>query len=376
MVGRKGITLPKILFVGPYPPPVNGQSNAFKMAYDHYEFSKLLINQNFEKLSKFHKLFSTLHVFGLYIKSFFDFSIEVIYLSGSRSLLGAFKDVVLILIFKLRGIPIINHVHAANFDQFLNGLPFLVKQIYLYAFKKVDVFICLLEEMQLEYLKFSSTSKTYVVHNFYDPILDKVEVVIPKHNDVVIISYFSNLMFSKGIFILLDAFELIHNHYLNIELHIAGGFSDDEFMTRKEVQIKFEEYLKRNSRIKYFGSVYDNQKIGFLLNSDLFVLPTFYKSEAFPISILEAMRTDSCIITTQHHYLPNLISERNGQCVKCKSVIDVSNALLFYIDRPELLKAIQEYNINYATESFNVSFYLEKIDQIIEHVRLSNRSKL
>lgn len=376
MVGRKGITLPKILFVGPYPPPVNGQSNAFKMAYDHYEFSKLLINQNFEKLSKFHKLFSTLHVFGLYIKSFFDYSIDIIYLSGSRSLLGAFKDVVLILLFKTRGIPIINHIHAANFNQFIDGLPVLVKQIYLFAFRKMDIIICLLEEMQLEYSSNFPSSKVCVVHNFYDPILDKVEVVIPKHKDVVIITYFSNLMFSKGIFILLDAFELIHNHDLNIELHIAGGFSDDEFMTRKEVKIKFEEYLKKNTKIKYFGSVYDHQKIEFLLNSDIFVLPTFYKSEAFPISILEAMRTGSCIITTQHHYLPNLISERNGQCVKSKSVIDLSNAIRFYLNRTELLKSIQEYNIKYATKSFNVSFYLEKIDQIIENVRLSNRSKL
>ena len=368
--------MPKVLFVGPYPPPVHGQSNAFKMAFDQYKFSKYLISQNFEKFPKSYKLFSTFRVFGLYIKSFFDFSIDVIYLSGSRSFLGAFKDVVLISIFKLRGIPIINHIHAANYDQFLNSLPLLVKPFYLYAFKKVDVFICLLEEMQHEFLEFSSRSKTFVVHNFYDPIIDKVEVVIPKHNNVVIISYFSNLMFSKGIFILLDAFELIHKHDLNIELHIAGGFSDDEFMTRKEVQIKFEEYLKKNTKIKYFGSVYENQKIQFLLNSDIFVLPTFYKSEAFPISILEAMRTGSCIITTQHHYLPNLISERNGQCVKSKSVIDLSNAIHFYLDRPELLKAIQEYNIKYATESFNVSFYFEKIDQVIEHVRLSNRSKL
>ena len=59
--------------------------------------------------------------------------------------------------------------------------------------------------------------------------------------------------------------------------------------------------------IFYHGPLYGMQKKDFLKALDIFVLPSFYASEAMPISIIEAMRSGCVIIATEHHYLPFLV---------------------------------------------------------------------
>ena len=84
----------KALFVGPYPPPIDGHSFAFQTIYDNYTYPKYIINQNF-KNQKF-KLLSAITILFSYFKFFLRKDIDVLYLAGSRSVFGSLKDIILI----------------------------------------------------------------------------------------------------------------------------------------------------------------------------------------------------------------------------------------------------------------------------------------
>lgn len=355
-----------VLFVGPYPPPVHGQSYAFKMAFDNYPSKKILLSQNLESKGFLLKIVLTFFYILRYHYIFFTKKVSVVYLTCSRSLFGCFKDVVLIKLAHWKGVKLINHIHAANFDKFLNSLPFFIQKIYLDAFKKVPIYICLLPEMKKEFCDFESNSKIESVANFYDPELDSISDVKINDSGNIVISYFSNIVYSKGIFDLIDAFNLLCKKYKNIQLNIAGSFASDPFMDKNEVKELFYQAIKKSPNVKYFGAVYGEAKLNFLSNSQIFVLPSFYTSEAFPISIIEAMRAGNAIVVTDHHYLSNIIGNTHGKVVEIHNLIQLSQAIEYYIQNPDLLRSTQISNMKYAMENFKLRKYCERINLLID----------
>ncbi|MEO6190182.1 MAG: glycosyltransferase family 4 protein [Saprospiraceae bacterium] len=355
-----------VLFAGPYPPPVHGQSFAFKMAYDNYHDYKILISQNLEERNNLYKIWLTKICIYKYLVTFLTKNISVVYLTGSRSRLGAFKDIVLIILAKGHGAKVINHIHAAHFNKFLNSLPTLVSTLYCSAYRKVDVFVCLLHDMKKEYKEFELSSRIEVVENFYDPIMDSSKEHELHIEEPIVISYFSNLIFSKGIFDLIEAFEIANSKYPNIRLQIAGSYGEDSYMSAVQVKEKLSKCLLLNSNIKYVGSKYGKAKIDFLQRSQIFVLPSFYSSEAFPISILEAMRAGNAIILTDHHYLAKLITKEQGIVIPASNIEALVQALASLIDDKERLLDMRRNNRVYSSVNYSMYKYSNRLNSIIQ----------
>jgi len=353
-----------VLFVGPYPPPTDGQSFAFKTIFDNYNFPKYLINQNLGQ--KRFKWLSAILILIMYCKFFFKKDISLIYFAGSRSFLGSLKDIILIRLFSLKNIKFIFHLHAANFDKFIENINPLFKNYYVNTYRKIDVFIILLDEMQVEYKQFSKKSKIYSVANFYDEIFENFEFVKNTNEEKINIVYFSNLVYSKGILHLLEAFEILNRNNKNITLMIAGSYIGDEYMSKEEVKTKVETFFRSNKNITYFGLLSGKKKKELLINADIFVLPTFYSVEAFPISIVEAMSCGCCIITTDHNYLKYIVSEENGICIKPKSVESIVIGIEFFLKNIDLLRKIQFHNMAYSKANYSQLKYVNNLTKIIQ----------
>ncbi|NOT36006.1 MAG: glycosyltransferase family 4 protein [Saprospiraceae bacterium] len=357
-----------ILFAGPYPPPIHGQSYAFKMAYDHFKEPKILISQNLESSNKLVRTARALRSIINYFLIFNKYDISVVYLTGSRSVLGSLKDVILIRLAKFKNARIINHIHAAHFNKFLESLPSYLKKLYYTSYKKVDVFVPLLLEMVHEYKEFEKSARIEVVENFYDPGMNLLQVPIKSHqsSDSIVISYFSNLIFSKGIFDLLDAFLLLQKKFPAVLLQIAGNYGSDSFMSAEEVKLKFQPYLE-NKSIEYCGVLQRDAKIKFLTRSHIFILPSFYTSEAFPISILEAMRCGNAIIVSDHHYLPGIVGKEGGSIVEARNINAISDSIETMLEHPEELKTIRSHNVKFASSHYSLDKYINKLYSIIQH---------
>jgi len=361
-----------ILFVGPVPPPITGQSVAFYRAYKGIQaHNKFLVNQNVTGKD----FVSTITLILLAILKIIFYllfrKIEIVYFTCSRSKRGSLLDVFLIQLAKLFRARVINHLHGLDFEDFYNSLPGIYKKIVENSYMKIDVSIVLLEEIKEQFSAVSPEMRIEVVPNFYEEILEQINT--KRESEEMSLLYLSNIMRSKGILELLDAFCSLIKKNRNISLTIAGGFLGDYLSGQKEIEKKFFEKFHRlksmaKGRIDYLGVVYGKKKLELFENSDIFILPTYYKTEAFPLAIIEAMRAGNVIITTDHNYLPKIVSEKNGCLVEVKSSEAIERAIANFAKNRGQMREIQKYNINHAKRNYPLNLYIKRLTAIFESV--------
>jgi glycosyltransferase involved in cell wall biosynthesis len=352
-----------IFFIGPLLPPVHGQSLAFTRFVESVEDkNKIVVNTNLEDKSKFGKVFGTFKtLFMIIIKALFS-KYEVVYFTCSRSMFGSLKDIVLINLVALKGVKIVNHLHGSDFYEFLHSSPKWYQKILLASYKKVDTSIVLLESMKSQFKDFEDMS-VEVVPNFYDKELN--EKLVEKDEKKINLVYLSNIMSSKGVFELIDAFEVLSQRYENINLSISGGFIGDMYISSSGVEKKFYDKISKNKKITYLGKIYGNEKVKLLQSSDIFVLPSYYKSEAFPISIIESMACENAIVTTNYKHLPDVVNEQNGVLVDPKNIDSLVDGIESLLTNKERLRKTQLHNKKEAQEKYSLNQYIDNLNQII-----------
>jgi glycosyltransferase involved in cell wall biosynthesis len=213
--------------------------------------------------------------------------------------------------------------------------------------------------------------KIVTISNCYSSDIDNIPFKKTKTDSTVKLLYLSNVMESKGITFLLEACDKLLEMYPNLSLCIAGSFFADEFSSLEKITQRFYKlynHLKQKypTQIDYKGIVYGETKIELLWNSDIFILPTFYPTEAFPISIIEAMRTGNYIISTNHNLLPEIVNYNNGILIEPQSSEAIINAVSDICSDKERLKEVQYFNIGYAIQNYQECKYLDSVLSLIK----------
>ncbi|MFK2241904.1 glycosyltransferase [Bacteroides fragilis] len=97
------------------------------------------------------------------------------------------------------------------------------------------------------------------------------------------------------------------------------------------------------------GGMANEDVINFMKTIDILVLPTYYKAEAFPISILEAMSLGKIVISTERAAIKDMLTGKNGNnCglfVKEKSVDDIVDKIKYCIENHNEAELLMKMHI-------------------------------
>ncbi|NRP56635.1 MULTISPECIES: glycosyltransferase family 4 protein [unclassified Marinobacterium] len=354
-----------VLFFGPIPPKFHGQSIAFKKATEIAVNSKTIINTNLTGKSLTKKIILSFFIFfRLFYVFLFKAKPEIIYFTCSRSFFGSIRDVILLQFARLFNVPVVNHLHGADFKCFYDSVPKFYKLVLNQAYYNVQHSIVLTESMRSQFHIFPNM-KISVVPNFYSKNVGLKGKSKPNSANVSFV-FLSNIMKTKGIFLLLEAFKILQQKYPAIQLRIAGSPIGDYELDASDTSSLFDKYLSSLTNVNYAGVVQGDAKQELLNSSSVFVLPSYYKSEAIPLSIIEAMASGCAIITTDHNYLPSLVGQDNGLLVKPIDVESLVAAMERYITSPDLLKTHQVNNVEHASNNFSEDAYCSGIVKVIE----------
>jgi glycosyltransferase involved in cell wall biosynthesis len=161
----------------------------------------------------------------------------------------------------------------------------------------------------------------------------------------------------KGIYELLEAFHRISKERQDLVLVMAGH--SDEVSRAKEWCAK----RGLEDKVIFPGYVSGDKKGQLLLDSDIFVLPS-YHGEGCPIALLEAMGARLAVITTPVGGVPDIVQDGvNGIFVQPKNVDALENALRRLIDDPGLRARMAQYNREDAVANYEARAVARRVEE-------------
>jgi len=181
--------------------------------------------------------------------------------------------------------------------------------------------------------------------------------------------FLSNMIEEKGVYVLLEACSHLKKTTDAFTCHFVGPWGD---VTEKEFNSRVANFqLERN--IVVHGKKYGAEKTRLLAEADIFVFPTHYHNECFPLVLLEAMQFHLPVISTREGGIPDLVSDTvTGFLVEQKNAEQLANKIELLINNPAL--RIQMGNAGY--ELFKKEFTLPKFEKtltdILHKASLSN----
>ncbi|QTD36215.1 glycosyltransferase family 4 protein [Polaribacter batillariae] len=354
----------RVLIIGPLPNPISGVSLANKVVKKILDkstaFKTNTINTSYPVFKdsvgsfSFHKLFFFLK---LNFKALKVFKNDIIYITPGQTFFGVTKYSIFILLASILNKELVIHVHGNYLGKQYKKLKGIKKKTFYFLVSKFTKGIVLSSSLKNNLLPFLDESKIFIVYNFAEDYLYNNSNT-STFNKLKII-YLSNLMEEKGILFLLEALKELEKQDIVYEAKIAGNIDES-------LKAQIIEKVNNLKHTTYEGVVYGKEKKKLLEWSNIFVLPTFYKMEGQPISILEALATENVIIATNHAGIPDIIkTEINGYIVAPKSANSILEPLLFLDKNKFKIKEITSVNKKYFIDNFTVKNFTEKITETL-----------
>lgn len=357
-----------ILCIVPLPPPITGAAiasetivNYLKQSYDGvvipYQRGNLISGRF--SLRQFMRVLIIGIRLGLIRKNF-----DSVYFVISSSFWGNLRDLFFLfaLGYKLRTKTVL-HLHGANIDRYLRKAIFLIKYLNRRMLGDVRYGIVLGETFKNIFDGYVADNKIGIVKNYFTPslLIDKASL-LRKFNfpEKVNILFLSNLIREKGYELLLDAFLSLREEVRGRAiLHFAGEMYSDKEKTL------FLNKIKNKDNIFYHGPVAGNEKQELLWKTHIFCLPTYYRYEGQPISILEAYASGCIVLTTNNGGIRDIFRDGvNGFFIDItkNKLREKLEMLIMNLDN---YKHIAIYNFKEALEKYTAKRFCMEIEQIL-----------
>lgn len=366
----------RILFLLHWPPPVHGSSivgaliKNSKIINDSFEtqYINLLVSRSIGETGKT-KVFKA----GRFLISWFKLLLELIkdkpnlcYFALSNSGLAFYKDVLLVFLLKLFKVRIVFHLHSKGIKN--NQTRKLNYLLYNYVFRNCSV-ILLSYYLYDDIKTFVSKNNVYVCANGIPDIENIQEISKVKKqdasNEVVEILFLSNLIESKGVFLLLEACKIIQNNNVPFFCTFAGGEGD---ITADKFLQKVQD-LNLENHVKYVGKKYDKEKIAIFSKADIFAFPTY--NEAFGLVNLEAMQYSIPIVSTFEGGIPDVVDDGvTGFLVPQKDSQALAEKLELLIRNPKLRIKMGVAGREKYENEFTLQAFESKLQEILEEILL------
>ncbi len=177
---------------------------------------------------------------------------------------------------------------------------------------RVDKFVFLSQGLSNQCASAIPEEKRVVIPNTIDDatVLPEKDVAVKRREragrDKLNVLFVGHMMPSKGYLDTLEAVRLLAARSVPVEAHFAGGWMKP--VDRKAFLTQVASHNLEHI-VFHHGAVSDRQAMRALhRNADVLVLPTWYRNEAQPLAIIEALNAGTPVISTPYRAIPDMVA--------------------------------------------------------------------
>ena len=369
----------RVLILGPLPPPIHGVSMVNKMIVDSnlladkffltvvpFNFSKSIEDIGFISWKKIIEYFNVL--FKL-ILTLARLRFKVVYFSISPIGKAFIRDSIFVLVIRLFRVKYILHIHGLGIKECYQSSSLIVRYLYRTVFGTGHVII--LSDTHKYDVDFLSPQSIRVVPNGVSFELRMIEKSLPDGSGNFTLLFFSNLVISKGVLLVVEAFEILQMRYnAPLQLRIVGADGDiSAHMLRQMIA------LKGLKNVAIDKPAFGVAKEKIFYQSDLFIYPTML--DYFPLVLLEAMHAGLPIISTDTGAIReilgiNMQSEPSGLLLENKTAQALAESIWSLYNNPALAIRFSESGKKKAIELYSKHAFEQSIFDVLTQIISSN----
>jgi len=186
--------------------------------------------------------------------------------------------------------------------------------------------------------------------------LESIRGKYPELKDKVFLLFLGRIDKKKGLDLLICSYEELIKKRSDIHLIIAGPESNYE----KNIKLWIKE-KKLEKHITFTGFVLDDEKAKLFLESDIFVLPSYY--ESFGISVIEAMYYGLPVVITDRVEIYDEVKKYNAGIIIKTNSDELLNSLSILVENARLRKTLGEQGKALVREKY---LWNNVVDEMID----------
>lgn len=368
----------KLLFILHLPPPVHGAAMVGKYIRDseliNSEYDCRYINlttaYSLEDIGRMSikKLIAFAHLLKLIWYEVRVVKPDMVYVTPNAKGGPFYKDFIVVELLKLMGCKVVVHYHnkgvASRQDKWLDD------KLYRIFYRKLKV-ILLSESLYSDVCKYVKRKDVFFCPNGISNNNSSNNIKTVGANKQTRLLFLSNLIESKGVFVLLDALQILNKKNVSFLCDIVGGET-------KEIDTKRfqDEVVKRglSKVVFYHGKKYGDEKQMFLQNADVFVFPTF--NECFPLVLLEAMRQGLPCVTTDEGGIADIVKDGvNGLICEKRNAQSLADKLLYLIQNESVREEMGRKGYERYMQLFTLDEFEKRLSMILHECCETNQKR-
>ena len=296
------------------PPPVHGAAMVGQYIHDsevvNREFECHYINlataRNLQDIGKVgvRKLLDFCKLLARIRHTLREVRPDLVYITPNACGGAFYKDFVVVQMIKRMGFRVVVHYHnkgvATRQERWFDNV------LYKRFFRGIKVILlseCLYEDVK----KYVDRKNVFVCANGI-PSSAELNSLSTSHSpqNIPHFLFLSNLLVSKGVVVLLDALRILKDRGCSFVCDFVGGETAEMDAAMFETEVNKREL---GGMAIYHGRKYGEDKEAFFRSADVFVFPTFYHNECFPLVLLEAMEHGLPCISTTEGGIPGIVDD-------------------------------------------------------------------
>ncbi|MCI9096713.1 MAG: glycosyltransferase family 4 protein [Lachnospiraceae bacterium] len=325
--------------------------------YREHDFSgkcEVSYIESYRNGSKWEKLAKALKGYLLFFREMILNKPDIVHIHSSFGP-SFYRKMPFIYMACFRGVPVINHIHGAEFETFYLKASDRKKRRIRKVYGKCTMLIALSEEWKRNLESVVSPEKITVIENYCKiPDLSGTE----KKKQILFLGEIGK---RKGCYDIPEIYGRVLEKGERLPLIMAG---DGELA---EVKKLFEDRDLQKD-ISFPGWVRGADKDKCLKESGIFLFPSYY--EGMPMAVLEAMAYGMAIVTTRVGGIPHLLEDGvNGYLCEPGDIEGLSKRLLELSKDGDKRRKMGERARQKAIEEYSMESHIKKLMDLYDRVK-------